>query len=107
MDKQARGLLLVEREEAEANVKQITERLKKISQKLIALANSLNSSPQNVVFSNAPGDLSVVPHDFRGAYSSAWEDIPDKEEIARLTQQLRKEQARLAEIRKQLQSKQP
>jgi hypothetical protein len=44
MDKQARGLLLVEQEEAEATVKQITERLKRMSQKLITFANALAQS---------------------------------------------------------------
>jgi hypothetical protein len=48
MDKQERGLLLVEKEEAESNIANIKKELIKISKQLSSLAFKLENNPEEI-----------------------------------------------------------
>lgn len=48
MDKQERGLLLVEKEEAESNISNIKKKLVKISKELSSIAFKLENNPEEI-----------------------------------------------------------
>ena len=104
MDKQARGLLLADQEEAQRNISRIRKQLTDMGTIWEALGSSIISDPEKVVFSNAPEGLGNIPIDVYGVPSFIWDQIPQKEVVARLIQDLRKEESRLRDIQQRLRS---
>lgn len=106
MDKQARGALLVEKEDAEARIKSLRDNLARAGRTLAMLGRHLQGKPEDVTFSNAPGDLGQMPpHLINSQYSTQWEDIPNREQVAQRIQDLRREIRNLEGIQQQLQTK--
>lgn len=106
MDKQQRGLLLVAQEEAQAQIKQLTDKLKAFGQEVSRFAQSLSSQTERVVFKDAPDGLSAYPSDVViGNAPFAWDKIPSKESIAELILELKRQQQSLKDVQLQLQQK--
>jgi hypothetical protein len=99
MDKQRRGLMLADQEEAERNIAHIKKQLNDMGIILKDLGESIISAPENVIFSGAPDSLGTFTSDFLGTPAIDWNRIPQKEVIAQLIQELRKELSRLRTIR--------
>jgi hypothetical protein len=104
MDKQERGLLLADQEEAENKIASIKKQLHGMATIWKDLALSIISNPERVVFSNAPEGLGNIPPSLIGAPTFIWEQIPQREVIAQLIQDLRKEMFRLEDIQRRLRS---
>lgn len=104
MDKQARGLLLADQEEAQQNISRIRKQLSNMGTIWKGLGESIITNPERVVFSNAPQGLGDIPAELLRAPSIIWDQIPQKEVVARLIQDLRNETSRLRDIQRRLQS---
>jgi len=102
MDKQERGALFVEQEEAEEAVRTIRAQLEKSGNFLRNFALALIQSPSHVTFSNAPNELGSFPTELMHVEPFNWQDIPDMRTVAKLIQDLRREQHRSAEARRRL-----
>jgi hypothetical protein len=102
MDKQERGLLLADQEEAEHNIARIKNQLHNMGTMWKDLGLSIISHPEGVVFSNAPEGFGNIPSSLIGAPSFNWDQIPKKEIVAQLVQDLRKEMSRLEDIQRRL-----
>jgi len=102
MDKQQRGMLLADKEEAEQNISDIIGKLASMGQILKELGNAMLSKPEIIVFANAPSGLGESPIDLINVPSFNWDKIPKIEQIAKLIQDLRHEQRRLSDIQRSL-----
>jgi hypothetical protein len=102
MDKETRGRLLVNQEESEQKIKEIRGRLTVIGQMLQGLADALLSQPERIVFANAPSPLGDSPIDLINVPSFNWDKFPKIEDIAKLIQDLRREQYLLSDIQQKL-----
>ena len=103
MDKQQRGLLMVEQEESEKKITEIKNKLMGMGQILKELGNAMLSKSENIIFSNAPSGLGDAPIDFMHAPSFNWDKLPKFEQIAKLIQELRNEEKRFLDIKRSLQ----
>jgi|GEM_PF-1202564 hypothetical protein len=102
MDKQQRGMLLADKEEAEQKISKITDQLTSMGQILKDLGNAMFSRPEIIVFANAPSPLGDSPIDLINAPCFNWDKIPKIEDIAKLIQDLRREKRRLSDIERTL-----
>ena len=102
MDKQARGLLLADQEEAQRNISRLKKQLSDMGTIWEALGSAIISNPESVNFSDAPQGLGDIPINYLRGPSFPWSQIPQKEVVARLIQDLRKEISRLEDIQQRL-----
>ena len=102
MDKQQRGLLLVEKEEAEGNIKRLREQLQATGHVFLQLANNLINDPARIIFTNAPGTLGEFTTEYMRGPSVDWNQFPTKEETAQNIQDLRRELKRLSDLNARL-----
>jgi hypothetical protein len=98
MDKQQRGILLVDKEETEKEVASLQKELKHMGQLLAEFGERLASSPEKITFSNAPSPLGDIPISLMTSNSFDWNSIPDKTVIAQKIQELRGIQDKLSNI---------
>ena len=99
MNKQGRGCLLANEEEARQNIQNLRSQLQNMGTILKDLGFSVLSKPENVIFFNAPQGLGDYPPGLQGiTFSFNWNEIPKLEMIAQLIQDLRKETSRLRTI---------
>ncbi|MDI6761451.1 MAG: hypothetical protein QME83_00315 [Thermodesulfobacteriota bacterium] len=102
MDKQQRGILLADQEEAEQKINEIKNKLIPMGQFLKTLSEMLLLQPENIAFTNAkPPELGNAPFQTNLRYFN-WDEFPQREDMARLIQDLRHEQNRLANIQRTL-----
>lgn len=102
MDKEQRGRLLADQEEAEQKINAIRSKLIAMGQFLKTLSEMLLQQSENIAFTNAkPPELGNAPFRSNLRYFN-WDEFPQKEDMARLIQDLRDEQNRLADIQRTL-----
>ncbi len=89
MDKQARGELLVKKEDLEKQIDTLRIQLGKLGEYLVSFGDAVRRHPESVIFSSAPSGLGSIPSHLVGSPSFGWEEIPDKDRIAPLIVKLR------------------
>lgn len=105
MDKQERGLLLVDQQELEKKINTIKEQLRNMGTKGKEFLDAVILNPEKVNFSMAPAEFdefNVIPSDYLKARAYKWADIPEKKDIAKLIQDLRAAIDQLADINRKL-----
>ena len=102
MDKQARGMLLVEKEELQQAIARTRKELHEYGVLFEQFGNRLREDPSRVVFSNAPGQLGQFPPELMHVPSFMWEKFPALEVVAQRIQDLRQQESRLRTITQQL-----
>ena len=103
MDKQERGMLLVEKEELENKISNLKNLLAKDGKFLIDIGKVISSDPASLVFTNAPGNLGTHSGlSLRNAFN--WNDIPNITLMAENIQQLRDCIFKLSETSRRLDS---
>ena len=102
MDKEERGRLLVEQEEADTRISVIRNDLAAMGQILKGFADAILSNPENIVFGNAPHGLGNIPTNLTNVPTFNWDEIPKIEQIAQLIQDLRRAKNRLSDIQRSL-----
>jgi hypothetical protein len=102
MNKEQRGPLLADQEEAEQKINTIRSKLLAMGQYLKILSEMLLQQPENIAFANTkPPELGNAP--FRNnLHPFDWDEFPKKEDMAQLIQDLRHEQYRLSDIQQSL-----
>jgi hypothetical protein len=102
MEKTTQEFLLVHQQEAEDEVRKLTEELSRMGKILTHLGTEVMKTPANVLFINAPVGLGEIPSELVGAPTFNWDELPDRVVLARRIKALRRAIARLAVIRRQL-----
>ena len=102
MEKQERGILLADKEEAEQNIARIKKQLNGLAVIMERLIQSIIKNPEKVIFSNAPEGIGSIPMNLINTPSFDWKEIPKIEIMAQLIQDLRKEQSHLENIQRKL-----
>ena len=87
MDKQERGMLLVEKEELENKISNLKNLLKKDGKILTDIGRIISSDPEHLVFTNSP--INLGNHSGSSLWNTVnWDDIPNISVIAENVQQL-------------------
>ena len=107
MDKQERGLLLAEKEEAENQRDNLFTALARAGERLVKFGNALIHTPNSVVFTNAPNEFMFVPRHLRNDPSQQldrtdWNAISHKEDMAYQLLELERVITRIADLTQQL-----
>lgn len=102
MDKQERGLLLVEREEAENNIKNMKEQLRGIGKILSGIGSVLYNDPGSLSFMNAPIKIENTGTFSGHANRYDWNEFKKIESLPNLVAELHKENSRLQDLQLKL-----
>ena len=104
MEKHERGPLLADKEEAENNIEHIKKQLTDFANIWEKLAKEIINNPENIIFSDAPDKLGIISTTMglSDAPSFNWDTIPKLEIIAKLIQDLRREQSQLESVQRKL-----
>src|SRR5437868_2899505 len=98
MKREERGLLLVEKEEAEKDVERLKRELKAVGELLSQIGEGLATQPERVRFRNAPGDLGSFGPEVLSGPSFDWSQVGDMAGTARMIQDLRAAVTRLERL---------
>jgi hypothetical protein len=106
MDKEQRGRLLADQEEAKKQIEEIINNLSIMGQQLRRLSDAMVSQPENIMFLDAPNDLGEFPDGKTTPYVFPWKqiiEISDIRKIAELIRDLRRLKHKILDVSQTLQ----
>lgn len=102
MDKAERGLLLVDKEDTEKDIRNIRESLKRMGNLLSSLSSILTLNPERISFSCTPDNIKCNSFNISQPITYDWNEIPSKENIVSLICELREKLNHFSNIQQQL-----
>lgn len=103
--RQRRGELFVDKEDTEKAIERVTKELKKQGAAFAEFGRALSSTPEQVVFTNAPDNLgSVTGHYLGSSHKFNWQEFSNIVPLAEQIQELRRLKLHLEDIDRQLSS---